>query len=160
MNNNKYFISFIFTIMISTLTLYFILKYAMSFGVYDDGYGTEIYSDKDWLVLSFSGLFLSVYSIYMTICAYKYKKVNLNITLLVLLVVSANASLYPLGVFFKQLIKGKAYGDIQWYLYIGIVGSVLLGLTIYTSIKAKKKFIQRKESKENELDNTNSNEQI
>ena len=140
MNKKNFIISLILSIALLGLSIYFIIEYAKSFGVYDDGYGTEIYSDADWLVLSISAILLLIFAIYSTIQAHKNLPVNPNAAAFLGLTVSAIAAFYPLGVFIKAMIKGKDYLKYHWYLYIGLVGTILLCGFIFFSIKAYKKY--------------------
>ncbi len=139
MLNKKFPLALITSIILGGLFVYFLVEYSLSFGIYDDGYGTEIYSDNDWLVLTMASLIMFIYSLYASVQIYHFKPINENGMLLVALIVSALASLYPLGVFTKAMVKGKEYASYQWYLYIGIVGLVMLGLSIFASFTAYKR---------------------
>lgn len=140
MSNKRFPLFLLSSIMIGALFIYFLVQYSMSFGVYDDGYGTEIYSDNDWLVLTMASLIMLVYAIYATVKIYHFKPINQNGLLVVALIVSSLASLYPLGVFTKAMVKGKDFAPNQWYLYIGILGLILLGLSVAASIISYKRY--------------------
>ena len=136
MQNKRFFTSLACSMMLSGLFLFFLVEYTMSFGIYDDGYGTEIYSDNDWLVLTMAAGIMLAYSIYATVQTYKFKPLNQNGMLLAAFCVSALAAFYPLGVFTKAMVKGKEYSANQCYLYVGIVGLIMLGLVAFACYKA------------------------
>ena len=136
MQNKRFVTSLISSIILGGLFVFFLVEYTKSFGIYDDGYGTEIYSDNDWLVLTMAAGMMLAYAIYAAVQTYKFKPLNQNGMLLVGIAVTALASLYPLGIFTKAMVKGKSYADNQWYLYIGIVGLILFVLVALLCFKA------------------------
>ncbi len=138
MKNKRFVIAIILNALLLGLLIFFIVKYAKSFGIYDDGYGTEIYSDPDWLVLCIVDLFMLSYGLYSLRQIYKNEIIKQNFSTFICLSISAIASFYPLGVFIKAMVKGKKYVDNQWYLYIGLFGTILLCLSIIAAIRLYK----------------------
>lgn len=115
-----------------------IIEFCFSFEIYDDGYGTDISLDMDMIVYFLCGCSLLVYGIYSI---YGYKK-NKDLTLPYYASFSVIATLltfYPLGVFFKALAKQKPFIENQEYLYIGILGLVLIAYLLFSYISDTKK---------------------
>ncbi len=114
---------------ISVLALVLMIK---SFEVYDDGWGTDISFNMDMVVLLMIGIAILVYA-----CT-TFKSVNPNNYYLTSVVVTTLTAFYPLGVFFKAMAKAKAFADYSTYLYVGIIGTILLVYFIFAYLDYKK----------------------
>ncbi len=85
----------------------------------------DVSFDMDSVVIFLCGLSFLCYGIY-SIYAYK-KKISCKTAYYgAAFVTSALLAFYPLGVFFKAMAKGKPFLENQEYLYVGILGVVLL----------------------------------
>lgn len=99
--------------------------FSLSFQNENDGWGTDVSFDMDSVVIFLCGLSFLCYGIY-SIYAYK-KKISCKTAYYgAAFVTSALLAFYPLGVFFKAMAKGKPFLENQEYLYVGILGVVLL----------------------------------
>ncbi len=103
---------------------------ALSFGYADDGYGTDISFNMDYVVFLLCGIAMLCYSIYSVIGYYKNK--NLKMAYYSAFgVISVLLAFYPLGVFFKAMSKHKPFLEYQEYLYIGILGIGLIAYLLF-----------------------------
>ncbi len=115
-----------------------IVMFALSFGSYDDGYGTDISFDMDFVILFICGIALLVYGIY-TIYAY-HKNLSTKLAYYGAFgIISVLIAFYPLGVFFKAISKGKPYLENQEYLYAGILGLIMIAFLIFSYISDQKR---------------------
>ncbi len=102
-----------------------IVMFSLSFQNENDGWGTDVSFDMDSVVIFLCGLAFLCYSIY-SIYAYK-KNISCRTAYYgAAITTSALLAFYPLGVFFKAMAKEKPFLENQEYLYIGILGIVLL----------------------------------
>ena len=148
MKNNQRFMLFLaVAFILGGLVAFFLVEYIRTFSVYDDGYGTEISSDNDWLILTISALIMFIFTISTLLRLRKGMNINITASFAVCLVISAICAFYPLGTFTKAMIKGKEFSKNQGYLYIGIVGVILLTLSILAAVKAFKNYRKLQQQK-------------
>lgn len=134
--SNRRTVGIIITAITSILTVLSLIFMIQSYEFYSDEWGTDISFDSDYLVLLIISITLLIAGIYLI---YTYNKIyNSNVIYATTFIGALLFSLYPLGRFFRALAKKSTYVEAQWYLYVGLVGLVLLGLVIYKYIKAKK----------------------
>lgn len=114
-----------------------IVMFSLSFEIYDDGYGTDISFDMDYIVLMCCGIALLIYGI-LDIISYRRQKSTKIAVYSCFGVISSLLSFYPLGVFFKAISKGKPYLENQEYLYIGIIGLLMLAYIIFSYLSTSK----------------------
>ncbi|MDE7213429.1 MAG: hypothetical protein K2N42_02500 [Anaeroplasmataceae bacterium] len=115
-------------VMASSLTLF-----ALSIDTYEGGFD----ADMDYIVLLFCGVFLLIYGSY-SVYAYKKNLSCQNVYYGSFGAISVLMGFYPLGVFFKAMAKHKAFIDNQEYLYIGILGLVMIAYLIFSYISEHK----------------------
>lgn len=125
-------------VMASMLTILSLVMLSISYESYNDGYGTDISIDMDYLVLALCGIAFLVYGVY-SIIAYKKNYSTQSAYYGTLGIISVLLSFYPLGVFFKALAKEKPFLEIQEYLYIGLLGLVFLLYLLFTYLSDKNK---------------------
>lgn len=134
--SNKRTVGIIITTIASILAILSLIFMIQSYEFYSDEWGTDISIDSDYLVLLLISIDLLIAGIYLI---YTYnKKYNSNVVMGTTFIGALLLGLYPLGRFFRALAKGSTYVEAQWYLYVGLIGVVLLGLVIYKYIKTKK----------------------
>ena len=114
-----------------------IVMFSLSFEIYDDGYGTDISFDMDYIVLMCCGIALLVYGI-LDVISYRRQKSTRIAFYSCFGVISSLLSFYPLGVFFKAISKGKPYLENQEYLYIGIIGLFMLAYILFSYLSTTK----------------------
>ncbi|MDE7095439.1 MAG: hypothetical protein K2O23_03025 [Anaeroplasmataceae bacterium] len=115
-------------VMASSVTLF-----ALSIDAYEGGFD----ADMDTIVLFFCGVFLLIYGSY-SVYAYKKNLSCQNVYYGSFGAISVLMGFYPLGVFFKAMAKHKAFIDNQEYLYIGILGLVMIAYLIFSYISEHK----------------------
>lgn len=125
-------------VMASMLTILSLVMLSISYESYNDGYGTDISIDMDYLVLTLCGIAFLIYGVY-SIIAYKKNYSTQSAYYGTLGTISVLLSFYPLGVFFKALAKEKPFLEIQEYLYIGLLGLVFLLYLLFTYLSDKNK---------------------
>ncbi|MDE5565829.1 MAG: hypothetical protein K2I77_02475 [Anaeroplasmataceae bacterium] len=115
-----------------------IVEFSLSFYKENDGWGTDISFDMDSIALLICGVALTVYGIYCIYAFYKDKEIEMAyyVTFGVIAVILA---FYPLGVFFKAMAKHKPFLDNQDYLYIGIVGILMIAYLIFSYLSDYRK---------------------
>lgn len=111
-----------------------IVLLALSFEVYDDGYGTSYSCNENYIASLIIFIALLVFAV-MNFLGNGNAKVGFG----TLLVVSGTLAFFPLGKFFKAMSKGEAYTDNQTMLYIGIVGLLLFAYSAIHLILISKK---------------------
>lgn len=125
------------------LILISIVYFSLSFSLYDDGWGTDISFDQDAVVLFICSVALCVYSV-CNLLALKNNISTKNVYYSSFGVIGVLLFCYPLGVFFKELSKalssGEAfdYSSYQDYLYLGLLGLILVLYLIFSYISDKK----------------------
>ncbi len=136
MNNKNYnLISKISFVCFSSLLLIFsLVLYALSFEVYNDGFGIDFSTNEDLLVGLLVSIIIFIYSLIKLISKkeeiYIINSKNISITISSFII-----SFYSFGKFFKYLAKKGSnfiYVDYQVYLYLGFI---CLALAIYTIFK-------------------------
>ncbi|MDE6661411.1 MAG: hypothetical protein K2J93_06280 [Anaeroplasmataceae bacterium] len=111
--------------------------FALSIEVYEGGFD----ADMDDVVLLFCGVFLLIYGSY-SVYAYKKNLSCQNVYYGSFGAISVLMGFYPLGVFFKAMAKHKPYADNQEYLYIGILGLVMIAYLIFSYISKQRQDTQ------------------
>lgn len=121
------------------IVIFNLVMYIQSYEYYADEWGTDISFDSDYLVYMLCGIALLVPAI---IDATKgATKLEYSVSGMV---IGSLLGFYPLGVFFKAVFKAMEKGKpfdfagMQMYLYIGIIGLVLLAYMIMSYIEIKK----------------------
>lgn len=115
-------------IMVSSITLF-----SLSLEVYEGGFD----ADMDSIVLFFCGIALLIYGIYSV---YALKK-GCSTQMMYygsFGAISVLMGFYPLGVFFKAMAKNKPFVENQEYLYVGILGVVMIAYLIFSYISESK----------------------
>ncbi len=107
------------------LAIVSIVYFVQSYSFYKDEWGTDISFDTDSIVFFLSAIPLGIYGGYGLYAEEKGKDMNM-VFYSCFMIVFVLLSFYPLGMFFKGLAKGKAYTEIQSYLYMGILSLVVL----------------------------------
>lgn len=114
-----------------------IVLFSLSIEPYDGGFD----ADMDSIVLLFCGIALLIYGIYSVYALKKNKSLQIAyygsfgaISVLI--------SFYPLGVFFKAMAKNKPFIENQEYLYVGILGLVMIAYLIFSYMSEQKKNTQ------------------
>lgn len=105
------------------LSVLFFVFYIKSYSFYQDEYGTDISFNNDYLILTILGLIVLVYGI-ISLYTFLKNKENpyFNISSLCF---TSLGGFYSLGIFFKQIAKGKEYAPNAHYLYLGIMLTLL-----------------------------------
>ncbi|MDE6656935.1 MAG: hypothetical protein K2J85_08085 [Anaeroplasmataceae bacterium] len=114
-----------------------IALFALSIEVYEGGFD----ADMDTIVLFFCGVALLVYGIY-SVYALKKKISDKTIYYGAFGAISVLTAFYPLGVFFKAMAKHKPFLANQEYLYIGILGVIMIAYLIFSYISDQKEDTQ------------------
>ena len=107
--------------------------FALSIETYVGGFD----ADMDSIVLFFCGVFLLIYGSY-SVYAYKKNLSCQNVYYGSFGAISVLIGFYPLGVFFKAMAKHKPYLENQEYLYIGILGLVMIAYLIFSYLSDHK----------------------
>ncbi len=122
----------------SLLILTGLIFYIQSYSYYADEWGTDISFDSDYLVIMILGAALLVLSIN------QIKSNNQNVYYGCTVTIGAVLGFYNLGCFFKALFKALSknkefdFAGNQTYLYVGIIGVVMLIYFIASYIDSKK----------------------
>ncbi|MDE6407740.1 MAG: hypothetical protein K2K48_00490 [Anaeroplasmataceae bacterium] len=119
-------------LMISSITIF-----ALSLETYEGGFD----ADMDSIVLFFCGVALLVYGIY-SVYALKKGCSMQTIYYGCFGAISVLMGFYPLGVFFKAMAKNKPFIENQEYLYIGILGIIMIAYLIFSYISEHKEDTQ------------------
>lgn len=117
-----------------------IVEFSLSFYKENDGWGTDISFDMDSIALLICGVALTIYGIYCIFAYYKNKETDMAYYG-AFGVISVITAFYPLGVFFKAMAKNKPFLDNQDYLYIGIIGILMIAYLIFSYLSDYKKNI-------------------
>ena len=141
MKNSKLFANISLIILATAMFTYYLVKYIMSFEIWDDGFGTDYSFNSDYVVLSLIGLIFLIYAIYNLVTYYK-NNYNPNVMYATFALAASVGTFYPLGVFFKAMAKGKAYVDYQDYFYIALASLVFLCFVIFTYLSKTNKKIK------------------
>lgn len=110
-----------------------IALFSLSLEVYEGGFD----ADMDSIVLFFCGVALLVYGIY-SVYALKKGLSTQAIYYGSFGAISVLIGFYPLGVFFKAMAKHKSFIENQEYLYIGILGIIMIAYLIFSYISEHK----------------------
>ncbi|MCM1131501.1 MAG: hypothetical protein NC310_06700 [Roseburia sp.] len=110
-----------------------IVLFSLSLEVYEGGFD----ADMDSIVLFFCGVALLVYGIYSVYALEKGLSTQ-AIYYGSFGAISVLIGFYPLGVFFKAMAKHKPFIENQEYLYIGILGIVMIVYLIFSYISERK----------------------
>lgn len=110
-----------------------IALFSLSLEVYEGGFD----ADMDSIVLFFCGVALLVYGIYSVYVLKKRLPVQ-TIYYGAFGAISVLIGFYPLGVFFKAMAKHKPFIENQEYLYIGILGIVMIAYLMFSYISEHK----------------------
>lgn len=121
----------------SILAIISIIYFAQSYSFYQDEWGTDISFDNDSIVMLLCSIAILIYGIYSVI-AYKKSLSSKNVYYGSFGVVACLISFYPLGRFFRALAKGSTFVNCQDYLYISIIGIVMLFYLIFSYLNEKK----------------------
>ena len=120
--------------------LVFFVK-SISFEAYEGG-SANLEANPDYVVTLIASFFFFAYTLQLLIGDLKDGSCRKAESRLINFgVITTLFSLYPLGRFFRGLIKGYSYDDIQVYLYFGLVNLVFLLVIIldaYKYLKCKK----------------------
>jgi TRAP-type C4-dicarboxylate transport system permease small subunit len=120
------------------LSVLFLVFYIKSYSFYQDEYGTDISFNNDYLILTLLGLIVLVYGIISLYTLLKNKENHyFNISSLCF---TGLGGFYGLGIFFKQISKGKEFASNQHYLYLGIMLTLLFVyfvINVYQDYKLK-----------------------
>ncbi|MDE7385183.1 MAG: hypothetical protein K2M84_05450 [Anaeroplasmataceae bacterium] len=114
-----------------------ITLFSLNLEVYEGGFD----ADMDSIVMFFCGVALLVYGIYSV---YALKK-GLSVQTIYygsFGAISVLMGFYPLGVFFKAMAKHKPFIENQEYLYIGILGIVMIVYLIFSYISEQREETQ------------------
>lgn len=129
MNNlkrNSTLLKHIMLILIGIIfTIISIIKIKESYSYYSDDWGTDISFDTDYIVLLVCSIIILIYGIY-SLAAYKKNLKFKNAYYMAFGTISCLIAFYPLGIFFKSLAKDIPFNECADYLYIGIIGIVML----------------------------------
>lgn len=109
-------------ILASSLALFF-----LSLETYEGGFDANM----DYIVLLFCGIALFIYGTYSVYALKKEKSLHM-MYYGCFGAISVLTGFYPLGVFFKALAKNKPFIENQEYLYIGIMGLIMLSYLIFS----------------------------
>lgn len=114
-----------------------IVEFSLSFYKENDGWGTDISFNMDSVILFICGLAIFIYGAY---CLYAYKKKKDTEAMYYgcFGIVAVMMAFYPCGVFFKAMAKKKPFLENQDYLYIGILGIVMIAYLIFSYISNSK----------------------
>lgn len=130
---NKKNLSLLLIIISGLLILFNLIYLAQSFQFYDDGYGYDVSFDQDILVYLICSISILIYSV---LC---YKNINTPKSFYsTTIVLGSLLGIYNIGMFIKSLAKGKGYIEAQDYLYIGIIGCVVLAFVLINYFKKNK----------------------
>ena len=110
-----------------------ITLFALSIEVYEGGFD----ADMDYIVLLFCGIFLMIYGAY-SVYGYRKNKSCQTMYYGTFGAISVLMGFYPLGVFFKAMAKHKSYLDNQGYLYIGLLGLIMIAYLIFSYLSDHK----------------------
>ena len=105
---------------------------ALSFGYADDGYGTNISFNMDYVVFLLCGIAMLCYSIYSVIGYYKNKNLKM-VYYSAFGVISVLLAFYPLGVFFKAMSKHKeefGHGSVEGIAAAEAANNAVTGATL------------------------------
>ena len=111
-----------------------IILFIESFKIKNDGFGTDISFNNDYIASLIIFITLSIYSVLRVLDNAKTKTGYIT-----LLVISAITTFYPLGVFFKAIIYGGAFLDNQVMFYLGIASLLVFLFAIFSYILEIKK---------------------
>ncbi len=121
------------------ITIVSVVMFIQSYEKYSDEFGTDISFNNDYVILLLIGLTILIYGIIT------FKTENSLSYQISGMVISSLVSFYSLGVFFKALNKAILdkeknfdFLDNQLYLYVGIVGALILGYYTVSYFVAKK----------------------
>ncbi len=121
------------------ITIVSVVMFIQSYEKYSDEFGTDISFNNDYVILLLIGLTILIYGIIT------FKTENSLSYQISGMVISSLVSFYSLGVFFKALNKAildkeKSFDflDNQLYLYVGIVGALILGYYTVSYFVTKK----------------------
>lgn len=110
-----------------------ITLFSLSIDSYEGGFD----ADMDSVVLALCGVALFIYGIYSVYALKKNK--SLEIAYYGTFgAISVMLAFYPLGVFFKAMAKNKPFIENQEYLYMGILGIVVIIYLIFSYISEHK----------------------
>lgn len=124
-NKNELIKRWLIVIFAAVFMIITAVLFGLSLEIYDDGYGTDVSFDMDMIVCFLCGIALLVYGIY-SLYALKKKKSMQLAYYGAFGVIAVLTTFYPLGVFFKAMAKKKPFLENQDYLYLGILGLILL----------------------------------
>ena len=106
----------LFVLAASLLTLVLLVVFIKSFYVDDDGYGTTYGSNLDYFVLLVIAVCVLIYSI-----TYLLNKNTKKVFYTTFGIATCLGSLYPLGLYFKNLAKGKDTFTLDSFFSYGLV---------------------------------------
>ncbi len=114
-----------------------IIYFVQSYSFYSDEYGTDISFDSDSIALFLCSISILIYGIY-SVYAWKKNLSSENPYYLCFGVVACLITFYPLGRFFRALAKDSKFVDCQDYLYVSILGIILLAYLVFSYLSKKK----------------------
>lgn len=121
----------------AVLCIVSIIYFAQSYSFYQDEYGTDISFDSDTIVIFLCSVSVLIYGILCVVAQKKNKSAD-NAYYLCFGVTACLVAFYPLGTFFKALSKGSKFIDCQDYLYIGILGLIMIAYLIFSYLSKKR----------------------
>ena len=96
----------------------------------NDGWGSSIEFDENYIFALICSVIILIYGI-INLINFKKNKDNGNLVYYTFGTISFMLAFYPLGKFFKGLAKQKEFVSIQDYLYLSLLGFVLLAFFIF-----------------------------
>ncbi len=111
----------------------FLSYYILSFASYNDGWGTDVSFNEDYLILALIGLFLAVLGAFL-LFAHLKKKENKNILFGGLSAISLISLVYALFMVIKSYVKNLSATPFYWGWFFV---SLLMGLLSACLLKTK-----------------------
>lgn len=121
----------------ATLCIISIIYFAQSYYFESDEWGTSLSFDEDSIVLFLCSVSILIYGIY-SLYAYKRNTADTAVYYSCFGVASFLLAFYPLGKFFKALAKGGKFTECQEYLYIGILGLLMIAYLIFSYLSCRR----------------------
>lgn len=112
------------------LTLINVIYLCQTFYFKNDGWGSSIEFNENYIFALICSVIILIYGI-INLINFKKNKDNGNLVYYTFGTISFMLAFYPLGKFFKGLAKQKEFVSIQDYLYLSLLGFVLLAYFIF-----------------------------
>ncbi len=111
----------------------FLSFYILSFSSYNDGWGTDVSFNEDYLILALIGLFFAILGVFLLLAHLK-KKEDKRILFGGLGAISTISLVYALFMVIKSYVKGLSTTPFYWGWFFV---SLLLALLSFCMFKAK-----------------------